>query len=110
MPAFVFGLLGISAGQFFGIHDRRLPVTIVLTLVVAAPIGAAWYAPIFGGAPVWQFAVVPLLLLAASRFELRRWTAGRIDGAAHWIRCGFVVLVCFAWTGLLVSATSRGSA
>ena len=99
----VLGMLGFTAGHLFGIHDSRLPVTIVLTLLVAAPIGAVWYAPLYGGAPAWPLGVIPILLLAAGRFELRRWTAGRLDGAAHWIRCGLIVLVCFAWTGLLVS-------
>ena len=102
LPGVVFGMLGFSAAQFFGIHDRRLPVSIALTLLAVVPIGAAWYAPISGGAPVWHLAAIPIFLLAAGRFELRRWTAGRLEGAAAWIRCGLVVLVCFAWTGLLL--------
>ena len=74
------GLLGFSAGQLFGIHDRRLPVTVFLTLIVVTPLGVAWYAPLFGGEPAWHFAVVPILFLAATRFEMRGWTAGRLDG------------------------------
>ncbi|HEX3313826.1 MAG TPA: hypothetical protein VHR72_02990, partial [Gemmataceae bacterium] len=96
------GLLGFSAAQFFGIHHRRLPVVLFLTLLIATPIGAAWYAPLFGGEPAWHFAVVPLLFLAASRFELRRWMAGRLDGVAHWVRCGLVALGGFALTGLIL--------
>jgi hypothetical protein len=102
LPMLMLGMLGFSVGHLFGIHDRRLPVTIVLTVLVAMPIGAAWYAPLYGGASAWQLVVVPILILAAGRFELRRWTAGRLDGAAHWIRCGVIVLVCFAWTGLIL--------
>ena len=98
----VLALLGFSAGQLFGIHDRRLPVTAFLTLLLVTPLAAAWYAPLFGGGPAWHFAAVPILFLAARRFELRGWTAGRLDGAAHWIRCGLVVLVGFAWTGLVL--------
>ena len=58
--------------------------------------------PLFGGEPAWHFAVVPTLFLAATRRELRAWTAGRLDGMMHWIRCGLVVLGCFAWTALVL--------
>ena len=79
-----------------------MPVTICLTLLTAASLAAAWYAPLFGGAAAWPLVVVTLVFLAETRFELRRWTAGRMDGPAHWIRCGVVVLGCFAWTGWLL--------
>jgi hypothetical protein len=93
------GFLGFAVAQFFGMHARPMPVAICLTLIVAASIGAAWYAPLFGGAAVWPLVVVTLVFLAGTRFELRRWAAGRMDGPAHWIRFGVVVLGCFAWTG-----------
>ena len=100
--AVLFALLGFSAGQFFGIHDRRSPVTMFLTLAVAGPIAVAWYAPMFFGAPIWPFAVVPILFLAATRFELGRWMAGRLEGIGRIVRWAVVVLAAFAWTGLLL--------
>jgi hypothetical protein len=93
------GLLGFAVAQFFGLHARPMPVAICLTLLVAATIAAVWYAPLFGGAPVWQLAVVSIVFLAGTRFEMRCWIAGRMDGPAHWIRCGVIVLGCFAWSG-----------
>ena len=98
----LLGALGLAAGQFFGLHARRLPVAIFLTLFVATPMAAAWYAPLFGGEPAWHFVLVPILFLAATRLDLRRWTTGRLDGIASWIRCGLVVLVCFGWTALVL--------
>ena len=96
------GFLGFAVAQFFGMHARSMPVAICLTLMTAASIGAAWYAPLFGGAAVWPLAVVTLVFLAGTRFEMRCWAAGRMDGPAHWIRCGIVVLSCFAWMGWLL--------
>jgi hypothetical protein len=100
--ALVLGFLGFAAGQFFGLHFRQLPVAIFLTLLLSAPMAAAWYAPLFGGEPAWHFGLVPILLLAATRFEIRPWSTGRLDGLARWIRCGVVVLGCFAWSGLVL--------
>ena len=102
---FVFGLLGFSAGQFFGIHDRRMPVTIFLDVPDRrADRGRLVRGRSSAGTPGVALRRRPDPLPGGDSASSVRSTGppARLDGCGHWIRCGLVVLVGFAWTGFVL--------
>jgi hypothetical protein len=95
---FSFCLIGFGFAQFFGMWTRKAPVMIFLTLLVAAPLALVWYAPLFAGMPAWRAWVIPAILLAATRWDVARWTSGRLHDLRGMLWSVGIAVTCGSWT------------
>jgi hypothetical protein len=83
IPSYVFlglwPLYGFCFGQFFAQVLRRPVIAAILAVFVTPAIVSLWVPSLlFGGVPVWQLLLLPVLLLALTRWTQRPWLADRL--------------------------------
>lgn len=73
-------LYGFAVGQFLGMISRKSAVAFVLSALIGSFFVAAWWPSLyFGGLHLWQWAIPPVLLIAATRCLAWTWATGRLS-------------------------------
>ena len=81
-PAVFLGLwplYGFCLGQYFALVVPR-PVLALILAVFITPLMVGLWVPslVFGGVPVWQLLMIPILLLLTTRLAIWPWFSGRL--------------------------------
>jgi ABC-type transport system involved in cytochrome c biogenesis permease component len=72
-------LYGFAIAQFLGLIGRKSAVAFFLAVIIGAFVLIAWWPSlIVGGVHWWQWILPPILLLVATRWLMRPWSAGRL--------------------------------
>ncbi len=78
----VWPLYGFAFGHLAGLLFRKTIVALGVGLLVAAPLAALWLPSLVtGGVHGWQLWPLPLVVLAATRWLVRPWSADRLASA-----------------------------
>ena len=106
IPLVFFGLwpvYGFFVGHFLGLLMPR-PVLAVFLAIFITPLAVGIWVPslVFGGVPIWQLLLVPVLLLMTTRLAIWPWTAGRLTEVKPLLAiAGAVALMVLAVAGCL---------
>jgi hypothetical protein len=98
----IWPLYGFCSGQFFGMAARRPVIAFILAAVIT-PLAIVLWLPslLVGGVPIWQVAIIPVLLLLTSRLAMWTWMSGRL-----WTLKPLIGITC---AGILMTLSLTGS-
>jgi hypothetical protein len=90
---------GFFIGQFTGMFSRKNLAAIFIALILTLGVTTVWIPSLAGGdLHAWQAFAAPLLLLVATRLNMRRWQNGQLKYGRALRFCGWslLALVCLA--------------